>query len=355
MAEGAEKMSLADFLLKGTAELHSLAQEHGIDFSTSLAKPELQVLLFNHCVLNENTNTDSRLGTISSEEKKLLAEAQKFGHLIPKFSESAIPDFFTHFERVAFNMSWPQVIWNLLFQAQLSGVAREVYNTLPTHESNNYNRLKQNILLAYGKNPEHYRLNFRAKNKNASISWSEFAKNKQKSMEQWCSTMSVDSLDSFRDMIEIENFKESLPTALRLYVDERADSYSDVMTLAHICDHYQLVHSQQGQSDPSQQNNSQSHYRRRNFHQVQRVQTGHTNYPPQNMQYNSAQKGFLQNNDRTQSFKTNNNNYQTSRMQNFNSDRNNREDRFQTHNLPSHNGRDRQGHHRHSTQNNKQR
>lgn len=46
--------------------------------------------------------------------------------LVPPFRETKVDSYFTAFERVAAKLQWPEDMWALLLQCNLSGKAQEV-------------------------------------------------------------------------------------------------------------------------------------------------------------------------------------------------------------------------------------
>ena len=175
---------------------------------------------------------------------------------VPKFRENAVEDFFVSFEKMADRLKWPTEYWTALLQHVLVGKGLEVFNQLGIAESANFEYVKEAILKAYQKVPEAYRQKFRKYTKASSQTYTEFAHAKQRFFDQWCHAMKVQQdFERLRQIILIEEFKESVNFNLRVYIDERAPT--NLNEAAHLADEYALIHQSQFHSK-SHSNSSKS-------------------------------------------------------------------------------------------------
>ena len=193
-----------------------------------------------------------------------LGQAQSHAHFniaqwfqtVPKFRENAVEDFFVSFEKMADRLKWPTEYWTALLQHVLVGKGLEVFNQLGIAESANFEYVKEAILKAYQKVPEAYRQKFRNYTKASSQTYTEFAHAKQRFFDQWCHAMKVQQdFERLRQIILIEEFKESVNFNLRVYIDERAPT--NLNEAAHLADEYALIHQSQFHSK-SHSNSSKS-------------------------------------------------------------------------------------------------
>ena len=53
---------------------------------------------------------------------------------VPKFSESDVESFFLAFEKVAMALDWPESLWAVTLQKELTGKAQETYSALSIEE-----------------------------------------------------------------------------------------------------------------------------------------------------------------------------------------------------------------------------
>lgn len=87
--------------------------------------------------------------------------------LVPPFRETKVDSYFTAFERVAAKLQWPEDMWALLLQCNLSGKAQEVSAELSIEQSLNYDAMKAAVLRAYELVPEAYHQKFSSRAKTA--------------------------------------------------------------------------------------------------------------------------------------------------------------------------------------------
>ncbi len=172
----------------------------------------------------------------------------RYIRMVPQFSEKDIDKYFDHFEKIAISMEWKKNQWTLLLQTVLRGKAQEIYSALPAVDIADYDLVKRAILKAYELVPEAYRLQFRDTMKTDKETHVEFAHQKQVAFDRWCSSKKVEkSFEDLRQMILIEEFKNSLPNNVRIYLEENKVS---TLEQAAICaDDYTIVHKKHQQSD----------------------------------------------------------------------------------------------------------
>lgn len=160
--------------------------------------------------------------------------------LVPQFRESEVDSYFNAFERIATSLRWPLEFWSLLLQCKFVGKALEVYSTLSLEESLKYDSVKSAILRAYELVPEAYRQKFRTHRKTPNQTFVEFAREKGTLFDKWCVANNVADLNSLRELVLLEEFKNCLPEKVVVYLNEqKVNSLSQAAVLA---DEFILTH-----------------------------------------------------------------------------------------------------------------
>ena len=177
--------------------------------------------------------------SVSSHEPKF--DLGKHIRLVPPFQEKAVDKYFQQFENLAGTLEWPSKYWTTLLQGVLFGKAQEIFSALSIEQSSDYEYVKKRVLNAYELVPEAYRLKFRNYKKYDNQTYVEYAREKESLFDRWCASTKVHgNYDKLRELILIEEFKQSLPVNLRTYINEQAvDKYHQASVLA---DEYALTH-----------------------------------------------------------------------------------------------------------------
>ncbi|KAK0146355.1 hypothetical protein N1851_014349 [Merluccius polli] len=144
--------------------------------------------------------------------------------LVPPFSEKEVDIYFTHFERVATTLNWPRDMWPLLLQCVFTGKAQEVFSALSMDQAKQYDVVRDSILHAYELVPEAYRQKFRNARKLEQRTFVEFACEKERLFDRWCTAQNVQTRDDLRQLILLEDFKNCLPEAVAVYLNEQESS-----------------------------------------------------------------------------------------------------------------------------------
>ena len=153
---------------------------------------------------------------------------------VPTFQEVEVDKYFTHFEKIAQSLAWPENVWTLLLQSALVGKAREVYSALTVEQCSDYSVVRQAILKAYELVPEAYRQKFRNLTKEGSQTYIEFARQQETLFDRWCAAKTVEKdFSKFRQLVLVEEFKKCLHSDVKMYIDEqKANSLHQVAMLA---------------------------------------------------------------------------------------------------------------------------
>ncbi len=96
------------------------------------------------------------------------------------------------------------------------------------------------MLRAYELVPEAYRQKFRSHVKDASQTYVEYAREKNVLFDKWCYSSRVADFDQLRELILIEDFKNSLQDRIVVYLNEKRVS---TLAEAAVCaDEFSLTH-----------------------------------------------------------------------------------------------------------------
>ncbi|KAK0138506.1 hypothetical protein N1851_024967 [Merluccius polli] len=164
--------------------------------------------------------------------------------LVPPFSEKEVDKYFTHFERVATTLNWPREMWPLLLQCVFTGKAQEVLSALSMDQA-------KHILHAYELVPEAYRQKFKNARKLEQRTFVEFAHEKERLFDRWCSVQNVQSREDLRQLVLLEDFKNCLPEAVAVYLNEQEVQKLDEAAV--LADEFVLTHKR-WLGKPSEQN-----------------------------------------------------------------------------------------------------
>ncbi|XP_071502498.1 uncharacterized protein [Diadema antillarum] len=94
----------------------------------------------------------------------------KMANTVPRFDEEDVDSFFFSFERIARNLEWEKKYWSMIVQQKLTGKAHSVVSALSDEEANDYDTVKEAVLLAYQLVPEAYRQKFRGYRRGGRVS-----------------------------------------------------------------------------------------------------------------------------------------------------------------------------------------
>ncbi|XP_034069417.1 uncharacterized protein LOC117544479 [Gymnodraco acuticeps] len=125
------------------------------------------------------------------------------------------------FERLAGVRGWSEATRVLLLQCVLTGRAQEAYSSLSASDYLRYDLVKSAVLRAYELVPEAYRQRFRNWKRGVK-SHLEFARDISTHFDRWCAATDVDSHGALRDLVILEQFKNSVPEHIAVYISEHA-------------------------------------------------------------------------------------------------------------------------------------
>ncbi len=160
--------------------------------------------------------------------------------LVPKFNERDPDTLFILFEWIAEARGWPSKECTPLLQCVLTGKALEMYSALSLSDCKHYDTVKTAILKAYELVPEAYRQKFRTLSRGVNEAHVEFARELTTAFNRWCMASEVNKLEELSNLIELEQFKNSVPARIATYINkQKADTAAKAAALA---DDYVLMH-----------------------------------------------------------------------------------------------------------------
>ena len=160
---------------------------------------------------------------------------------VPVFVETEVDSFFLQFEKVATQREWPVEYWGTLVQTSFKGKAREVYAAMSVDESNDYEKVKSEVLKAYEWVPERYREKFRTWKKSPSQTHMAFCREQKLWFERWINGRKVSKdYDKLEELILLEQFRVSVHSSIKMFLDER--DIDTVEEAAKLADNYALTH-----------------------------------------------------------------------------------------------------------------
>ncbi|KAG1714334.1 hypothetical protein GQR58_001487 [Nymphon striatum] len=174
--------------------------------------------------LKIESETKVRLAELASKDKVEFSKPNKFDvskhiNMVPPFHENE---------------------YTILLQSVLKGKAIEIYTALSPEQTSDYHVVKESILHAYQLVPEAYQQKFRNYRKDNNKPHVEFAKDKARMFDRWCTSESVErNYEKIRQLILIEEFKNCVHPQIKTYIIEhkannldRASEMADEYTLS---------------------------------------------------------------------------------------------------------------------------
>ena len=170
-----------------------------------------------------------------------LFDASKNIRLVPKFCEKTVDKYFPQFEKIAGNLKWPKSFWSTMLQSVFVGKAAEVYSSLSSPQSADYEIVKTEVLKAYELVPEAYRQKFRSFKKYDSQTYVEFAREKEDLFDKWLNSKKVvKNFDKLRQLMLLEEFKQCVHQDLKTHLDDK--NIETLQDAAFASDNYSLSH-----------------------------------------------------------------------------------------------------------------
>ena len=132
-----------------------------------------------------------------------------------------IEECLTTFERIMVAYEVPKERWtfNCKLAPQLVGKAQQAYAAMSPDEAQDYDQLKEAILLRYNINEESYRQKFRSTIKVQGEGNRELASRLRDLTDKWM--QGCNSVEDMKDRIVMEQLINTMPSQVRVWVKER--------------------------------------------------------------------------------------------------------------------------------------
>lgn len=230
------KLEMLQEMERERLELESQEREKDRELEREKLEHEKQMLEL------RNASSDNRQFTGFK-----ISECQRS---IPNFEEDDIEKFFSQFEYVATSLNWPLDKWNLILQCKLRGKASRAFASLRGEDREDYDKLKEAVRMAYQLTSEAYRQRFRDMRKSGNESYCDFAAKLLDALALWLHAEEIesDSESPLRELILLEDFKNKLPVAVRVYLEDQG--VNSVRQAAELADRYALIHKGQISKTP---------------------------------------------------------------------------------------------------------
>ncbi|KAH6932884.1 hypothetical protein HPB50_010492 [Hyalomma asiaticum] len=242
-------------------ELLLLAAELGMDINSRLRKPEIRAAIeevgFEEDELTdawekicrerneraeekekqekrEQRQAEIELERIKLEQARLArsadtappppAESVKMTNLLqPYKTGDDIGLYLVNFERICEKYSFHRDTWPERLLALLPGEASQVVARLSAAEAGEYSSVKSSLLAKYRLSTEEFRRRFRQERKKSNESFVEFACSLRDNFSEWVKGTGADNFTKLGDLICLEQFYETLPDNVRLWVTDRQE------------------------------------------------------------------------------------------------------------------------------------
>ena len=150
---------------------------------------------------------------------------------LPKYVEGEdIEAYLEQFQQACEDV-FPRHVWARLLSRQLKGNVRECVQALPDEHRNDFDRVKQAILLKFQRVPESYRRDFRNTIR-GDLSHAEFLTLLRKRIKGWIRSEHVDSFEDLKELMVKEAFFSKISPETREYLVDKQGSLQDLALLA---------------------------------------------------------------------------------------------------------------------------
>ena len=167
----------------------------------------------------------SNAGNASSVDLNTsCSKSQMRGPMLPRFRESecVIDAYLERFERFACSQDWSRDNYAIYLSALLEGPALEVYHILSREDANDYDCLKEALLIRYFMTVEDFRKKFLNSRQSASETATQFLTRLTHFFKQWVSmSQTAETFEGLSELIVGEQFLHACPRELAICIRER--------------------------------------------------------------------------------------------------------------------------------------
>lgn len=152
-----------------------------------------------------------------------------------------ITTYLIRFERIASLLQLDRNSYAVRLGSLLSGKAVKIYASLSPEITENYDSLKQALLLGFNKTHETYRTDFRTAKLGPNETYKQFAVQLGRMLDFWLDSRSVaKNYADLRNFFIVDQFMSSLPSQLRVYIKEQ--DVHDLDDVVRMADNWTMAH-----------------------------------------------------------------------------------------------------------------
>ena len=167
----------------------------------------------------------SNAGNASSVDlNRSCSKSQTRGPMLPRFKESecGIDAYLERFERFACSQDWSRDNYAVYLSALLEGPALEVYHRMSREDANDYDCLKEALLIRYSMTVEDFRKKFLNSRQSSSETATQFLTRLKHFFKQWVSlSKTAETFEGLSELIVGEQFLHACPRELAIFIRER--------------------------------------------------------------------------------------------------------------------------------------
>ena len=165
----------------------------------------------------------------SNENGRSLVPTPKLPHFVE--GKDNMDAYLKRFEKYAEVQSWPKTSWAVSLSALLQGKALDVYCRLPADKAENYDALKEALLLRFELTGDDFRKKFRYSNPEPGETPSQFVVRLEHYLSRWIELSGVKrTFEDVVDMLLRQQLVERGGTPLALFLKERKPKNISEMT-----------------------------------------------------------------------------------------------------------------------------
>ncbi|XP_062421516.1 uncharacterized protein LOC134132872 [Pungitius pungitius] len=157
-------------------------------------------------------------------------EGTSFGTIEPRLNpltrEDDIEQFLTTFERMATACRWPQANWPIRLVPLLTGKARGAYVAMDGNDAEDYDKVKEAILIKYEINAEIYRQRFRSVEIRPDENPRELYVRLKDLFSKWVKPETC-SIQQMSEIIILEQFMRMINSDMAVWIKERAPATAE--------------------------------------------------------------------------------------------------------------------------------
>lgn len=140
---------------------------------------------------------------------------------LSKFDEHDVDAYLQLFEKIARSERWPIDKWVAILQPHLVGKALKAFSKLSMRDIDDYDVLKEAILLEYEVVGEVYRRKFRKAVKRQGDSFSDFAQFLSTNFNHWIKYNKIDSVEKLKQLLMLEQFLERVSEDVKMHIVDK--------------------------------------------------------------------------------------------------------------------------------------